>query len=415
MKAIDEIKRVIGSARISFQGGEPNWIPQGGLTLSEKELALARKWKHRPASDFKDESVINQFETSFNSFLSTSHAYSFSSGRAALLAILKTFEFQTVDKILMPGYSCIAVANSIWFSGTEPVFYDIELESYGVDFEDVKKKYAENSGIKAIVLQHTYGLIGKDFIATLEWAKQNSLVVIEDCAHSLGSTMHGQMAGTFGDAAFFSFERSKCISTFQGGMATIKDPTMADKLKSIQKKMPFPENDQIIAVLDQFIFTYLTERDKKRWYLRPFHFWMNQGKYIPGNSSDELQRTQPANYLQRLSAPLAQIGLSQLSKLRDSHEIRRSKGEEWRSWAHDRGYKTPTIINGSDPCLLVYPIRVPSNLKDDLSWSSYLRAEIGKWYISHLHPTDYDVSACPNAEIAISECINLPTNLATIL
>ncbi|MGL6070962.1 DegT/DnrJ/EryC1/StrS family aminotransferase [Craterilacuibacter sp.] len=71
------------------------------------------------------------------------------------------------------------------------------------------------------MIQHSFGLVGQHFEALLALARERNLLVIEDCAHALGARWQGQKLGTFGDAAVFSFERSKIITTIHGGMAVV--------------------------------------------------------------------------------------------------------------------------------------------------------------------------------------------------
>ena len=415
MPLADEIKQFVTSAGLYLKGAEPNIIPQGGLTLDGDTLRLAQQWLDRSADTYFDRKTVSQYEEEMADYLRQEDVISFSSGRASLLAIFQALELPSESQVLLPGYTCIAVANSVWFAGLSPVFYDIDLDDYGPDLPDIRKKFEQNQNIRVIILQHTYGIIGGQFLNVLNWAREHGITIIEDSAHTLDSTIEGRRAGSFADAAFFSTERSKCLSTFQGGFAVAKEDGLRNKLRELQAKAPQLPVDNVRSLIRQFIFTYKTERDPGRWYKRPWALIKNNNAYIPGVSKDELQRKMPVGYLSQLAAPLADIGRSQIKNLEKARKIRKQTALEWKEWAQNKGFRTPQIPNNSDPSFLSYPILVPPEKKQDLSWADYLRAEITRWYKTHLHPSDHKVLDCPNADIAVSRCINLPTNLAVVL
>src|SRR5438046_10599082 len=64
-------------------------------------------------------------------------------------------------------------------------------------------------------------------------ARKHNLKVIEDCAHSLGTTCNGQPAGTFGDGSFFSFQAFKPLNTYGGGLAWVRDAYLAKKVSGV--------------------------------------------------------------------------------------------------------------------------------------------------------------------------------------
>ena len=90
-------------------------------------------------------------------------------------------------------------------------------------------------------------------IKILEIAKQNSLILIEDCAHSLGSEYYNQKVGTFGKVAFFSFSRDKIISSVYGGMVVTNDDRLAETLRQAQGDLDYPSHcwilQQIILII----------------------------------------------------------------------------------------------------------------------------------------------------------------------
>ncbi|PYQ19497.1 MAG: hypothetical protein DMF79_12480 [Acidobacteria bacterium] len=92
---------------------------------------------------------------------------------------------------------------------------------------------------RAVFPTHIYGL-PCDMDPILEVARRRGLRVIEDCAHALGASYHGQPAGTFGAAALFSFQVLKPLNTCGGGMAYTRDPALAARIAALVEAEPRP-------------------------------------------------------------------------------------------------------------------------------------------------------------------------------
>ena len=90
-------------------------------------------------------------------------------------------------------------------------------------------------------------------------AKARGIRVIEDCAHVLpGSTHDGKPLGTWGDAAYFSFERGKTISSGWGGAAVAQDETLGQRLQQIQHGVPSLSRDDNLRISARLFLTLLT-------------------------------------------------------------------------------------------------------------------------------------------------------------
>ena len=91
-----------------------------------------------------------------------------------------------------------------------------------------------------MVPTHLWGLpCDMDEIAAL--ARLHGIFVIEDCAHALGATYRGRPIGTLGDAAFFSFQTIKPLNTYGGGMAVVRDPSLAHRVAECRTSAPLPD------------------------------------------------------------------------------------------------------------------------------------------------------------------------------
>ena len=143
--------------------------------------------------------------------------------------------------------------------------------------------------------------------------------------------------------------------------------------------------------------------------LYPFYRLKYRNKLLVSTTKAEINRTKPAHYGQRMPSSLAAIGLIQLQKLDQINAERRLIAIEWDKWCEENQYSKPLVLEQSEPVFLRYPIIVSPNKKQDTTWTKPLKIEVGDWFRTHLHPANYEINDCPQAMIAVTCCINLPT------
>ena len=90
--------------------------------------------------------------------------------------------------------------------GGKVVWADIDFESRVVNAETIKRKITNKT--KAVVVVHLYGYLA-DMPEIMQLCADNNLVLIDDCAQSLGTSLDGKRAGTFGDMSIFSHHSQK--------------------------------------------------------------------------------------------------------------------------------------------------------------------------------------------------------------
>src|SRR3990172_2511742 len=183
------------------------------------DISLALKLLFSPFSwfDFRQtEGLENDFKKLFGSnyqFLAVD------SGRSALYLILKALGISEGDEVLLQGFTCVAVPNSVIWPGAKPVYVDVD-KNFNIDIGKIKEKITEKT--KAIIVQHSFG-IPVDIQKVRRVVRNKRIVIIEDCALSLGAENKGKKVGTLGDISFFSFGRDKVISSVFGGMILSKN------------------------------------------------------------------------------------------------------------------------------------------------------------------------------------------------
>jgi dTDP-4-amino-4,6-dideoxygalactose transaminase len=122
-------------------------------------------------------------------------------------------------------------------AGLRPVFVDVDPRSYTLDPRALPAALTDRT--RALVPTHLYGQ-PCDMDPLLRWAERHDLLVIEDCAHALGATYRGRKVGTFGHAAFFSFQLLKGVNTYGGGMAVTEDDALARRIRALAEAEPWP-------------------------------------------------------------------------------------------------------------------------------------------------------------------------------
>jgi len=158
---------------------------------------------------------VERFEQAFADFLGVPYCTSVSNGTAGLQAALAALGIGPGDDVIVPTLTYIASANAVRAVGAVPVFADSLSDTWLIDPEDVRSKITDRT--RGIMPVHLYGAVCRmDELVAL--ARERGLFLIEDCAEALGSKYAGKYAGSFGDAAAFSFYGNKTISTGEGGM-----------------------------------------------------------------------------------------------------------------------------------------------------------------------------------------------------
>ena len=181
---------------------------------------------------------VKQFEDMVAQYCSVPYAVATSSCTSALHLSLLAAGIGSGDKVLVPSFTYVATANAVEHAGAEPVFVDIEPETFNISSEDLGNllDQCESSGGQmpsAVMAVHLFGLCA-DMEPVEKLAKKNGILIIEDAACALGSEIQGKSAGTFGFAGCFSFHPRKVITTGEGGMVVTGDEQTAAAVRMLR-------------------------------------------------------------------------------------------------------------------------------------------------------------------------------------
>lgn len=159
-----------------------------------------------------------ELERDFSSLLGKSYALAVNSGGSAILVALLAAGVRHGDKVLLPAFTFTAAASAIVNIGAEPILVDTS-SNYCIDTDDLESKI--ESGAHFFLLSYMRGHAA-NLDKILDLCKRAGIIIIEDCAHSLGTTWKGLPTGTFGIASCFSFQ-DKLINAGEGGMLVTND------------------------------------------------------------------------------------------------------------------------------------------------------------------------------------------------
>jgi len=338
--------------------------------------------------------------------------YTFFKGRVALYAILRSMGIKDGDEVILPGFTCVVVPNAICYTGAKPVYIDINPDNYNIDPDKIEEKITNKT--RAIIAQHTFGIPAK-MKEIISICKQYNLFLIEDACHCLGSKYDGKETGSFGDAAFFSSQWSKPITTGLGGWAQINNPDLIPNMEKIYKNFISPsKKEEMLLQIQYSIYNN---------FLTPKLFWVAQSTYrklssigmtVGSSSNEELEYEKPEDFEKKM-APSQQTLLFKKLMDKDKYTTHRKKIANI--------YKTyfPTefeklLKENTDIVFLRFPLLVKDK-EDILKKAKGSKIELSDWFVSPLHPNMdgwekvfYEKGSCKIAEDICKKIINLPTH-----
>lgn len=347
------------------------------------------------------------------------------SGRTALFTILKAAGIgeSENDEVAIQAYTCVAVPEPILWVGAKPLYIDCEND-LTMSVEDLKKKITPRT--KAVVIQHTFGQPAR-VLELVAFAREKNLLIIEDCAHALGSEISGRAVGTFGDAAFFSFGRDKSISSVFGGAIVVPEPVpasasvtadFASKVSDIVESYSQPS---CAWVAQQLMHPLVLTCVKATYNFFSFgKIVLEIAKQLRLISKavqpTELSGGKPTFAFHQFSPALAFLAENQLKKLDRFAAHRKMVAAEYEKVLTNPVGTTSTIGHS----YLRYTVTASSidGLKKYIRKAKAAGIQLGDWYATPIAPVGvhyekigYTPGNCPNAERLAQVTFNLPTHI----
>ncbi len=324
-------------------------IPLYKIYTDEEDVNLITKIVRR-GSNWAIGPEIEEFENAIRHYVGTDFCVTLNSGTSALHATFLAYGFRENDEIIVPSFSFISTANSVVFVGAKPNFADIEETTFGLDPNSILTKI--NSFTKAIVPMD-YGGMSCNIFEIQKVAKNNNLLLIEDAAESLGSSINGKKVGSVADSSIFSFCGNKVLTTGEGGAVVTNSKEIYEKIKLIR-------SHGRIDKIDYF------------------------------NNPSESQYVE-LGYNWRMSSITAALGISQLSKLDKIIKMRQENARyiSSRLSKHNQ-IKVPRPPPGYDHIYQMYTIRLhDGKTRDKLHDYLSTKRIFSKVYFNPIHLTSF--------------------------
>jgi perosamine synthetase len=346
--------------------------------------------------------------------------YTFWRGRVALYAILKALGVGRGDRVVVPAYTCFAVPSAVVFAGAKPVYADIDPETFSASLADIEASCSRGDPPRAVLVQHTFG-IPADTASIVAWAREQGIAVIEDCAHVLGSRYRDSRAawhevGSLGDAALFSSQWNKPISTGIGGWAITGRPRLSAALERFHEVDCAPPSlGETLLLAAQVAVRELASYSWAYWSAATVYRWLYvRGALVGSSTAEELQGVMPSDYAKRMSAFQKWL-LARRTRDRAIVAHRRNLKAVYDCALESAGMPVLNIPEYADAVPLRYPVRV-ADKKRVLAEARRHWIELGDWYP---HPIDlpegvpgeafgYVAGRCPEGERAARQVVNLP-------
>ncbi|WP_171128859.1 MULTISPECIES: DegT/DnrJ/EryC1/StrS aminotransferase family protein [unclassified Ruegeria] len=193
-------------------------------------------------------------EAEFAALLGTKYALAVSSCSAALFLSLKALGLPRDARVLIPGFTFAAVPSSVVHAECIPVLCEVG-ENYRIDITDFAAKLDD---VQAVIISHMRGHTS-DMDAIMELCNARGIPVVEDAAHSLGTTWHGRNIGTIGKVGCFSFQSYKMINAGEGGILITDDADLVARAVIMSgayehnwKKHKGPQGDNTSDLVEAF-------------------------------------------------------------------------------------------------------------------------------------------------------------------
>ena len=359
--------------------------------------------------------ILNRLVKQINIQFPNSIIYPFSTGRGAISAALKIAGIGEGDEVIISAFTCLAVPTAVLENGAIPVYVDINPNSLNTDVSSINKVITPKT--RAIILQHTLGNPA-DISTLIKQLTQKEIIIIEDCALSLGARINEQYVGSFGDVAIFSMELSKTLSTGWGGLLLINSP---QKLKGHEIFYAICPQKTIIHSIKDIFQTFISSICHKSKlypvgkYIIYIFFRVKLFRY--SNSTDESSLAFQKGFVFQMSKIMNRLAYIQWKRFKNVTEKCLVNYADIREYAISCGYTIPDEVSGENKIVTIVSARISFIIKNRKNFISYFIKrgyEVGLWFDGPLTPEPqnelfvYNRSHFPSACYIAEHIVNLP-------
>jgi len=325
---------------------------------------------------------VAELETELCRLTGAAHCTTVSNGTAALHTACLAAGIGPGDEVITTPITFAASANAVLYCGGRPVFVDIDPKTYTIDPASIEAHITERT--KAVIAVDFTGA-ACDYDAIRAICKRHHLLLIEDAAHSIGTTYRGTPVGSIADLTTFSFHPVKTVTAGEGGAVLSQDTELAQRAQLFARH-GITRNQNL-----------LREKSNSNWYYEQ----------------------QMLGYNYRMTDIQCALALSQLKKLDRFAARRRELVRRY----DDAFRELPEVflqkeVEGSDTVRHLYILRLDlERLRcGRREFYDAMQAEnigvnvhyIPVYWFPYYQEMGYQKGLCPNAEAYYESCLTLP-------
>lgn len=354
--------------------------------------------------------AVTQFEDVVREYIGVKHAIAVSNGTAALHLCCMALDLQPGEVGVTSALTFLASANCIAYCGGRPDFVDIDPDSYCLSPERLEESIQKN-GAPKVVIPVDFAGVPADLPRIYELAKQYGFAVIEDAAHSIGSTYSHEGkniqcgACVHSDLAIFSFHPVKTVTAGEGGMVLTNDDELARRVRMLA--------------------SHGMERDPVRfqpWAIRNTDGGLLEQVGLASVTTEKapwLYQQQMLGYNYRITDIQCALGTSQFRRLDAIVERRREIVDRYHAaFCGNDALACPPCPEGTAPAYHLYVLRFKKKaesvrmaaceaLRENGIFAQvhYIPIYLQPWYQQNF---GYSRGKCPESEAVYENCLSIP-------
>ncbi len=354
--------------------------------------------------------AVTEFERVVRDYIGVKHAIAVSNGTAALHLCCMALGVQPGDVGITSPLTFLASANCVAYCGGRPDFVDIDPETYCISPKRLEE-YILANGVPKVVIPVDFAGVPADLPQIYALSRKYGFAVIEDAAHSIGSSY--SFAGRtvrcgaceHSDLAIFSFHPVKTVTAGEGGMVLTNDDALADRVRMLA--------------------SHGMERDPALF--EPWPVRNSDGTLQDGASPADpdfvkapwLYQQQALGYNYRVTDIQCALGTSQFSRLDEIIQRRRVLFDQYQhAFGSNSRLICPPCPEGSDPAYHLYVLRFKEGAESQrlgacatlrengiFAQVHYLPVYLQPWYQRQY---GYPRGKCPETEAVYGNCLSIP-------
>lgn len=355
-------------------------------------------------------------EEDFRGLLGAPFARITSSGTAALYLILQGLKKVSSRRtVVVPSFVCPLLPLAVRRAGMKVEICDIRRDRFDFDLANLKDICLTNPDVLAIIAVHLAGIpLDLDPIRTI--AGENNVLIIEDCAQSLGALHKDRSVGTVGDVSFFSLCRGKGVTTYEGGAIVAASEKYSAHIDVAMKEHAVTDVISEASLLMLLFGYWIFYRPSLFWFVfkLPQIYWTWRGNQVKA-AAEDFRLDFP---VQKMSAVRQGIGHRQFPRLGEEIRQQRSKAEFY--FRGLQGVKGISVVKELPGTSSTYPSIVLVFNDDDVrnrALKALERIGTGASILYAMAVCDYgylngivNPGNCDNGRFMAGHCITLSTS-----